>query len=182
MRPIAQGYNDFPSMMSEAVWAVDRQRRPRLSGTKLNEESGSAIRKRLLILIWGGWFFSIFFVALGFAGGDLQLSNLSVSLVIIMLGQSAIITGVGLAVVSGLSEARNSLLERPRSQRLAVPPRLPPIEPPPLPRPSETVVATGQLAGRAYTLFGDGCVLVETRLGRRRFRNLADAKEFVGDK
>lgn len=182
MRPIARGYDEFPAMMSEGAWFADR-RHPSVPKPKTDDQSPRAIRRRLLILIWGGWFFSIFFVALGLAGGDLQLSNLSVSLLIVMLGQSAIITGVGLAVVSGLSEARRSLkAAAPLVQQTPPsPPRLPPIEAPPPPRPSETVVATGQLGGRAYTLFGDGCVLVETRLGRRRFRNLSDAKEFVGD-
>jgi len=42
------------------------------------------------------------------------------------------------------------------------------------------VVARGRLADRDYTLFSDGSVEVETRLGNRRFCRLRDAKDFIG--
>jgi hypothetical protein len=42
------------------------------------------------------------------------------------------------------------------------------------------LLATGEMNGRRYALFSDGTVELLTLLGRRRFRTIAHAREFVG--
>jgi hypothetical protein len=45
---------------------------------------------------------------------------------------------------------------------------------------SPELLATGEMNGRRYALFSDGSVELLTLLGRRRFRTIAHAREFVG--
>ncbi|MFZ4807712.1 MAG: hypothetical protein ACOYLQ_10675 [Hyphomicrobiaceae bacterium] len=42
------------------------------------------------------------------------------------------------------------------------------------------VVARGQVDDRGFLILGDGTLIIETLLGQRRFRTIADAREFIG--
>ncbi len=48
------------------------------------------------------------------------------------------------------------------------------------PQPRGKIVERGLLKDRAYVLFGDGSIEVETLLGLRRFPSLREASEFIG--
>jgi hypothetical protein len=45
---------------------------------------------------------------------------------------------------------------------------------------ASSVIERGRLKDRAYVLFGDGSVEVETLLGLRRFASVGEAYEFIG--
>jgi len=49
-----------------------------------------------------------------------------------------------------------------------------------VPKPRGKIVERGMLKDRAYVLFGDGTIEIETLLGLRRFQSLREAAEFVG--
>lgn len=49
-----------------------------------------------------------------------------------------------------------------------------------VPKPRGKIVERGILKDRAYVLFGDGTIEIETLLGLRRFQSLREAAEFVG--
>lgn len=42
------------------------------------------------------------------------------------------------------------------------------------------VVARGQVDDRGFLILADGTLIIETLLGQRRFRTIADAREFIG--
>jgi hypothetical protein len=106
---------------------------------------------------------------------------------LLLLGENAIITGFGVALLGALAALEKGLSLPARPASGASPPRpaaaaARPSQPPlTLQRQqSEEIVTKGAMAGRDYVLFRDGSVLVETLLGPRRFPTLSDAQQFIG--
>jgi hypothetical protein len=114
-----------------------------------------------------------------------------------MLGENAIVTGFGIAIL-GIAEkalrylnkmtgATNQTRAQPKPSRplpaasnapiRAPSPKTPMLMPQ---RTSNEIVTRGALNGRDYVLFRDGSVVVETLLGPRRFPSIGDAQEFIG--
>ncbi len=121
-----------------------------------------------------------------------------------LLGQNAIVTGMGIAVLGALEAALHLLgkiaaagtqarqparfvspltsapagpvqaAQAAPAQAKAPPPMLMPQ------RASNDIVTRGALNGRDYVLFRDGSVVVETLLGPRRFGSVTEAQEFIG--
>ena len=117
--------------------------------------------------------------------------------IITLIGENAIITGFGIAIL-GLSEQALRLLskmtgnmnqtrQQPKTSRpvqaassapiKASRPQTPMLMPQ---RSSNEIVTRGALNGRDYVLFRDGSVVVETLLGPRRFPSIGEAQEFIG--
>jgi prepilin-type processing-associated H-X9-DG protein len=116
------------------------------------------------------------------------------------IAECAIITGLGLAIVGALQTGFGALnhffgavLERtaravPKPDVAEPHVKLPsyevdkavPLKREPAVRKQAKIVERGRLKNRAYVLFGDGSVEVETLLGLRRFASLGDANEFIG--
>ncbi len=105
------------------------------------------------------------------------------------IGQNLILSGFGLALLGALQSGFGtldqffkSILERTAKQTEAPKPTPARQQQPvkerakPLPK----VVERGWLKDRAYVLFIDGSVEIDTLLGRRRFSSMQDAHEFVG--
>lgn len=114
-----------------------------------------------------------------------------------MIGESAIVTGFGIAIL-GIAEKALRFLNKmagstqqirpqPKPSRplpaasntpvKAPPPKTPMLMPQ---RASNEIVTRGALKGRDYVLFRDGSVVVETLLGPRRFPSIGEAQEFIG--
>ena len=116
------------------------------------------------------------------------------------IAEYAIVTGLGLAIVGALQTGFGALnnffdavLERtapkapkPDGEEIRI--EHPASEPtnavpykrePPAGKPLK-IVERGRLKNRAYVLFGDGSVEVDTLLGLRRFASLGEAYEFIG--
>jgi hypothetical protein len=132
--------------------------------------------------------------------GQTSLSSLSVA------GQAAIFSGFAIAILAALTRGVAAL--ESLAQELAAarqnPQSLPAAESRPAPQPTPSlqigtpaktattaaasttpqknpeIVSRGEISGREYVVFSDGTVGVETLLGRRRFRSLGDAREFIG--
>lgn len=92
-------------------------------------------------------------------------------------GLCTILTGFGIAILGALqtgfgalNKFFESVLERTGTPRAKV-----------LQRPAQQrkIVERGWVKDRAYVLFMDGSVEVETLLGRRIFPSLQDAQEFI---
>lgn len=117
------------------------------------------------------------------------------------IAECAIVTGLGLAIVGALQTGFGALhnffdavLERttravprpePREAQVKLqaseqsqPAVVTRQEPQLGKRPK--IIERGRLKDRAYVLFGDGSVEVETLLGLRRFASLGEAYEFIG--
>jgi hypothetical protein len=94
------------------------------------------------------------------------------------IAQCAILTGLGLAIVGAvqtgfgaLNAFFEALLERTgkmRSKSFRT-----------CPTAKKIIVERGRVKDRAYVLYIDGTVEVETMLGRRIFSSLRDAQEFI---
>ena len=116
------------------------------------------------------------------------------------VAQCAITTGLGLAIIGVLQNGFGALkkffdavLERTAHKGVpgeveAVPVALPASErtvalagkrEPPLQK-AKSIIERGRLKDRAYVLFGDGSIEVETLLGLRRFASIIEAQEFIG--
>lgn len=103
--------------------------------------------------------------------------------IILRLGENGILSGLALAILGAMrhrpTAAAQAVADMPERNHAPVPAFAPlaasslEIEPP-------SVVAQGDLAGRAYALYSDGSVVVETLLGQRRFQTLDDARQFIG--
>jgi prepilin-type processing-associated H-X9-DG protein len=116
------------------------------------------------------------------------------------IAECAIVTGLGLAIVGALQtgfgalhDFFNTVLERTAR---TVPKRdgeearvniqanelsnAVPLKREPQVGRQLKIVERGRLKNRAYVLFGDGSVEVETLLGLRRFASLGEAYEFIG--
>ena len=87
-------------------------------------------------------------------------------------GQGAIVTGCAFLVLAEVrrQHRRPARLTWTSASASPAAPGLPAAEP----------IATGEMNGRRYALFADGSVELLTLLGRRRFRTIAHAREFVG--
>lgn len=114
--------------------------------------------------------------------GSSQAGSQGLSPFILGLSSSAIQSGFAIAILGALENAIGALdrlvgtIVQLRLNTVTKPGQQPqPAAPPPV-----EVVARGDLNGRAYLLYSDGSVVVETLLGRRRFRSLAEAREFIG--
>jgi hypothetical protein len=119
------------------------------------------------------------------------------------IAECTIITGFGLAIVGALHTGFGALngffgavLERTARQpaevkkeevkkveaRISLPAKEPlpaPAKLEPTVQKAKKIVERGRLKERAYVLFGDGSVEVETLLGLRRFASLGEAYEFI---
>lgn len=152
-----------------------------------------------LLIVTLGWGFVLSYplispLVVGAAGGgNLQ----DPARFIPMLGESAIVTGFGIAIL-GIAEkalrflnkiagsTQQARLQPKPSQPMPVATKAPIKAPSPktpmlMPqRASNEVVTRGALNGRDYVLFRDGSVVVETLLGPRRFPSIGEAQEFIG--
>ncbi len=94
------------------------------------------------------------------------------------IAECAILTGLGLAIVGALHSgfgALNNAFEPPSGRSGKV--RLKPTG---CSHPQQKmIVERGCVKDRAYVLYIDGSVEVETMLGRRIFSSLRDAQEFI---
>jgi len=106
------------------------------------------------------------------------------------IAQSLILSGFGLALLGVLQNGFGtldhffkSILERTAKQKEAPTPAPAPARQQPVKeraKPLPKVRERGWLKDRAYVLFIDGSVEIDTLLGRRRFSSMQDANEFVG--
>jgi hypothetical protein len=114
-----------------------------------------------------------------------------------MIAECTIMTGFGLGIVgtlkTGFSALQNffdEILERTARSAAQLPSKepgaaVPAKEPvavrrePHAGKPTK-IVERGRLKDRAYVLFGDGSVEVETLLGLRRFASVGEAYDFIG--
>jgi hypothetical protein len=94
------------------------------------------------------------------------------------IAECAILTGLGIAIVGALQTGFGTLktffedlFERTGKMRLKSAGSAQPQK--------KMVVERGRLKDRAYVLYLDGTVEVETMLGRRIFSSLRDAQEFI---
>ncbi|MCI0600212.1 MAG: hypothetical protein L0Y60_11970 [Beijerinckiaceae bacterium] len=105
----------------------------------------------------------------GRSGGNLNMPAIA---------QCVIVTGFGIAIIGALqtgfgalNKFFESVLERsgnPRTRAIARPPTQ-----------QKKIIERGWVKDRAYLLYMDGSVEVETMLGRRVFPSLQDAQEFI---
>jgi prepilin-type processing-associated H-X9-DG protein len=94
------------------------------------------------------------------------------------IAECTILTGLGIAILGALqtgfgvlSKFLESVLERTGKARLNGAAVRSPQQ--------KKIVERGWVKDRAYVLYADGSVEVETRLGRRIFSSLQDAQEFI---
>ena len=145
--------------------------------------------RRGMVFNWLTWV-GLMIAALGWilpflAGGGEAARSFAIGLHVFTLDaadrttQNMILSGFGLALLGALQTGFGALdrffseiLVRSRRQPEFAPevPRIDPHE----------IVERGRLKDRAYVLFADGTVEVETLLGMRRFASLGDAEGFVG--
>jgi hypothetical protein len=134
-----------------------------------------------LALLWVGWVIVVFFVVLWWLTQDGASTSRQWQLTLILmgLGQCAISTGIGLAVVDALA----------RSRRVPAPATRPLAAPVDGPTDVTTVGSSHSLttrsdpkqtSARAAVLFSDGSIEVQTRVGPRRFKYPHDAIAFIG--
>ncbi len=108
---------------------------------------------------------------------------------VVTLSQTAILSGIGLAVVGVLRRGFKSLGQI-FDAVLAPPPMTVnplPIEELPEPKPPmpaapiivERIPVTGQIKDRNYVILPDGSVEVDTMLGTRVFASLDEARDFI---
>ncbi len=108
---------------------------------------------------------------------------------VVTLSQTAILSGIGLAVVGVLRRGFGSLREV--FDALLAPPPVTvqplPVEERPEPKPPmpaaavivERMPVTGQIKDRNYVILPDGSVEVDTLLGTRVFASLDEARDFI---
>ena len=107
---------------------------------------------------------------------------------VVTLSQTAILSGIGLAVVGVLRRgfgALHRLFEAVLAPPVTVQPL--PVEERPEPKPPmppaavvvERMPATGQIKDRNYVILPDGSVEVDTLLGTRVFASLDEARDFI---
>jgi hypothetical protein len=94
-----------------------------------------------------------------------------------MISQILILSGFGIAILGALHTgfgALNGFFEAvlARTAQSQGKSDLPHVR-------NRQIVERGWVKDRAYVLFTDGAVEVETMLGRRQFPSLQDAKEFI---
>ncbi|HEX4766141.1 MAG TPA: hypothetical protein VH414_07665 [Lichenihabitans sp.] len=107
---------------------------------------------------------------------------------VVTLSQTAILSGIGLAVVGVLRRGFGSLhrlFEAVLAPPVTVQPL--PVEERPEPKPPmpaapvivERMPVTGQIKDRNYVILPDGSVEVDTLLGTRVFASLDEARDFI---
>lgn len=123
-----------------------------------------------------------------------------------IIGQSAIITGIGLTLVSLAIQLMRLLIKlgtigtasaQPTIQAVQTAERqtptqitaencknrvIPPVQKRAARNPAREVITRGALNGRGYVLFRDGSVVVETLLGPKRFESMTDAQDYIAAK
>lgn len=133
-----------------------------------------------IALLWVGWVIVVFHAALwALSYDEIQAARQwQTTLMLMSLGHSAILTGLGLAIIDGMARRPDRKLSH-RAAMSDAGSRIGRPDRPDTPgvSPSSTPV-TGAEPGPI--IFPDGSVLVQTRLGQRRFRDLTDATLFVG--
>jgi hypothetical protein len=144
-----------------------------------------------LALLWCGWVVLVFFVVLWLLRTDSDAYSPGALTFILMalLGQGAIVTGTGLAVIDTIGRLREASTRSDRRHR----PQEAGVSPNQAGKPNATLaypVARGEehdvklslgelLSGRDAVLLADGTIELTTRLGRRRFASIEDARMFV---
>lgn len=112
-----------------------------------------------------------------------------------IIGQNAIITGIGLALLGSAGSALRMLVRIAAGRPLITGPGGAAIvdqmkyncarslhgksQVRGTGAPGREIVTRGALNGRGYALFRDGSVVVETLLGPKRFGSMTDAQEFI---
>lgn len=111
----------------------------------------------------------------GISGRSVTTTSLDVS----QIAQCTILSGFGIAILGAL-QTGFGLLKKAMEQS-CMPRARPPSQPiaPQQPTRSRKITERGWVKNRAYVLFSDGSVEVETMLGRRLFASLQDAQEFI---
>jgi hypothetical protein len=133
-----------------------------------------------IALLWVGWVIVVFYAVLWALSYDEGQSarQWQTTLMMMSLGQSAILTGLGLAIVDGMvrRQRRNSTRSGVRSLD-----NLDASKPDRTTRGDRLSAPARERAALVSPLvLPDGSVLVQTRLGQRRFRDIVDATSFVG--
>ena len=88
------------------------------------------------------------------------------------VGEMAIVTGLGLALLGALRSGFGSLNRFFRIMEQGIETHRPPAS-------EAEAIENGLIRDRGYVLFADGTVEVETLLGPRRFASLDEAQEFI---
>ena len=190
------GLTNWAFLNRAASGTTDRERTHRAHGTVRTWRFARLVRAVFgqlltatsgLALLWVGWFLSVFFVVLWLLrtdGDPTRMENYSIMLVI-TLGQGAIVTGMGLAVMETLRARQPrhptphlvSSIDHRRDDRVA---DAAPDQDLRFSHGSSGIEAHGYANVRAALLHPDGSIEVETLLGRRRFENVDDALQFIG--
>jgi hypothetical protein len=131
-----------------------------------------------IALLWTGWVIVVFYAVLwALSHDEIQtVRQWQATLIMIALGQSAVLTGLGLAVLDILTKRERRRLAIGRSgAELASgnSPRAPSLA-------SPSAKASVVKRNLDTLLLPDGSLVVQTRLGKRRFQDAADAALFVG--
>jgi hypothetical protein len=138
-----------------------------------------------LAIVALGWslLFSATQLADFFAGAPAR-ANVGASLNVASIAQCGILSGFGIAILGTLQMGFGALNRFFQSVlvRTAPPPNAASqsnkTEAPQLAH-QRKIMERGWVKDRAYVLFNDGSVEVETMLGRRRFPSLQEAQEFI---
>jgi hypothetical protein len=132
---------------------------------------------------WGALIIMPFLSPAGEVGGG----GAAVALTIVAAGLALVVCGCTTMVLASLHRPgatptmRDPATWREPAFKDPVPPRTArTASPPAFMLPTESVVARGKLGDREHTLLADGSVILETRLGRRRFASIAEARSFIG--
>ena len=130
-----------------------------------------------LALLWVGWVVLVFFAVVGLLRLDGEgLTNDPYSVVLMaLLGQSAVVTGIGLASIDHMNRSR-----RDTSVASAETGPIVSHERAALPPVHAVSAFQGATSARQGLLFPDGSIEVDTLLGPRRFSCVEDVFEFVG--
>jgi hypothetical protein len=127
-----------------------------------------------------------------------HVSPAVVSINTAIVAQCTILSGLGIAILgllqtgfSALNRFFDSVLERTAKRQDDIGPvpmmpgprggvSTPSQRPGTASKPRSKIVERGVLKDRAYVLFGDGSIEVQTMLGLRRFQSFKEAAEFIG--
>ena len=99
---------------------------------------------------------------------------------LIVSGFLIAILGTLRAGVVTLRQFFEAVLQRAAAAAAQPAPPMPEPEPEPAYVEPDAIVERGRVGDRAYVLFGDGSVEVETLLGVRRFASIDEARDFIG--
>jgi len=179
----------------------------RLGGMQLSLPWVAPMGRLGLVILIAGWGMLLF---KPFIAGAAFPEARTVATLVARIGEGAVILGVVLALLALLLSSigpRKTAEQSARTARrerelptLAVAPEAPAapaadprsIEdlplPPTLSQPAAAagaapmmVIARGNVEERLFLVLADGSVVIETLLGQRRFRSVADARDFIGN-